>query len=300
MSTLLVARLQLVAAALLFSTGGMAIKSCQLTSWQVASFRCLVAGLALVVLLPEARRRIPARAWLVGLSFALTLVLFALANKATTSANAIFLQAVAPLYLVPLAPLLLKEKVQRRDLGIMVLLAAGLALLLMGDDASSATAPAPARGNLLAAASGLTWACTVLGLRWLARPGQGGEPAGNPLSAVVAGNILGFLGTLAFALPVEQFRVVDGLWILYLGVFQIGLAYWLLSRGVAEVPAFEASLLLLAEPLFNPIWTVLVHGERPSAFALVGGFVILAATVLKTYLDLRAKPAALAAAAAHA
>jgi DME family drug/metabolite transporter len=300
MSTLLVARLQLVAAALLFSTGGMAIKACQLTSWQVASFRCLVAGLALVVLLPEARRKIPVRAWLVGLSFALTLVLFALANKATTSANAIFLQAVAPLYLVPLAPLLLKEKVQRRDLGIMVVLAAGLALLLMGDDASSATAPAPARGNLLAAASGLTWACTVLGLRWLARPAADGQPAGNPLSAVVAGNILGFLGTLAFALPVEQFRVVDGLWILYLGVFQIGLAYWLLTRGVAEVPAFEASLLLLAEPLFNPIWTVLVHGERPSALALLGGVVILAATVLKTYLDLRAKPAAPAAAPAHA
>lgn len=283
---MLLARLQLLAAALFFSTGGMAIKACQLTSWQVASFRCLIAGVALVALIPAARQKIPLRAWWVGLAFAATLVLFALANKATTSANAIFLQAVAPLYLVPLAPLLLREKVQRRDLGIMVLLAGGLALLLLGNDAASATAPAPARGNALAAASGLTWAFTVLGLRWLAK-----SPAhGNAISAVVAGNLIGFLGTLYFALPMDAPRPNDVLWMLYLGVFQIGLAYWLLTRAVSEVSAFETSLLLLAEPLFNPIWTWLVLSERPSDLAIVGGLVILVATTLKTWLDLRSVP----------
>lgn len=289
MSSSLLARFQLIAAALLFSTGGMAIKACNLTSWQIACARCLVALLALVLLLPEARRRIPPKAWLVGLAFASTLILFSLANKATTSANAIFLQSVAPLYLVPLAPFLLKEKIRARDLLLVALLALGLGLLLAGDDAASATAPAPGRGNLLAAISGLTWAFTVLGLRSLAKDGKSGENTAIP--AVIAGNLLGFLITLPMALPLAASSPADWLWILYLGTFQIGMAYWLVTRAVASVPAFEASLLLLAEPLFNPIWTFLVHGEVPSGLAMAGGAVILIATTVKTSLDLRSAPA---------
>lgn len=295
MSSSLVSRFQLIAAALLFSTGGMAIKACQLTSWQVACGRSLVAFLALLVFIPEARRRIPPRAWLVGIAFASTLVLFSLANKATTSANAIFLQSVAPLYLVPLAPFLLKEKIKARDLVLVAVLALGLGLLLAGDDAASATAPAPGRGNLLAAISGLTWAFTVLGLRSLARSpgesGDGGSAKGEntAIPAVIAGNILGFLFTLPMALPLEQVSTTDAMWILYLGTFQIGLAYLLVTRAVASVPAFEASLLLLAEPLFNPIWTFFMHGEVPSTLALLGGTIILLATTVKTFLDLQPK-----------
>lgn len=289
MSSSLSARFQLIAAALLFSTGGMAIKACNLTSWQIACARSLVALLALSLLLPEARRKIPAKAWLVGLAFAATLILFSLANKATTSANAIFLQSVAPLYLVPLAPLLLREKIRPRDLILVVVLALGLGLLLAGDDAASATAPAPGRGNLLAAISGLTWAFTVLGLRSLAKDGKSGENTAIP--AVIAGNLLGFLITLPMALPIEQSSPTDWMWILYLGTFQIGMAYWLVTRAVAAVPAFEASLLLLAEPLFNPIWTFLMHREVPSVLAMAGGALILVATIMKTALDLRS-PAA--------
>ena len=288
MSSSLLARLQLIAAALLFSTGGMAIKACQLTSWQIANSRCLVALSALLLLLPEARRSIRPRAFLVGLAFASTLILFSLANKATTSANAIFLQSVAPLYLVPLAPFLLREKIKGRDLALVALLALGLGLLLAGDDAVSATAPAPARGNLLAAISGLTWAFTVLGLRSLAKDGESGENTAIP--AVIAGNLLGFLITLPMALPYEGVSATDLGWILYLGTFQIGMAYWLVTRAVQAVPAFEASLLLLAEPLFNPIWTFLKHGEVPSLLAMVGGAIILIATTVKTSLDLRGNP----------
>jgi DME family drug/metabolite transporter len=289
MSSSLAARFQLIAAALLFSTGGMAIKACNLTSWQIASGRCLVALLALLVFLPAARRKIGPKAWLVGAAFAATMILFTLANKATTAANAIFLQSVAPLYLVPLSPLVLGEKIKKRDLLLVAVLAVGLLLLLSGDDAATSTAPAPGRGNLLAALAGLTWAFTLLGLRSLAKGGEPGENTALP--SVISGTLLGFVCTLPMALPVEQASGSDILWILYLGTIQIGLAYWMVTRAVSAVPAFEASLLLLAEPLFNPIWTFFLHGEVPSGLALAGGAIILAATTLKTALDMKASPA---------
>ncbi len=117
------ARWRLLGVALLFSTGGAAIKGTDLTNWQVACLRSAVATLALVALLPEARRW-PSRAVLaktlaVGAGYAGTMVMFVAANKLTTAANAIFLQATAPLYLLALGPWLLKEPVRRRDLGFL-------------------------------------------------------------------------------------------------------------------------------------------------------------------------------------
>ncbi|MEM6797599.1 MAG: DMT family transporter, partial [Acidobacteriota bacterium] len=279
-------RLEVLGAALLFSTGGAAIKGCQLSAWQVASFRCAVAGLFFWALLPAVRRGgLSGRVWLVGLAYASTLTAYVQSNKATTAANAIFLQSASPLYLLLLAPLLLRERVRRSDLLVMVTMAIGLALCFGGPQPPSETAPDPAAGNLWGLAAGLAWALTVLGLRWLA----GGGDASDAPRAVVCGNVLGALVALPFALPegaasLEGARLADGAWILYLGVVQIGLAYLLLTRGVREVPAFEASLLLLVEPVLSPIWTWWLHGETPGAGTFSGGALILAATVWRAWL----------------
>jgi drug/metabolite transporter (DMT)-like permease len=73
----------------------------------------------------------------------------------------------------------------------------------------------------------------------------------------------------------------------YLGVFQIGLAYVFLAAGMRHVTALEGSILLLLEPALNPFWTWMVHGENPGVWALVGGAVILGATIVKTAIDRR-------------
>jgi drug/metabolite transporter (DMT)-like permease len=89
------------------------------------------------------------------------------------------------------------------------------------------------------------------------------------------------------ALPVASARAMDLLVIAYLGLFQIGLAYYCLTRAIRHVAAFETSTLLLAEPVLNPVWAWLIHGERPAAWALAGGAVILSATALHTWRESR-------------
>ena len=276
-------RLMLLGAAMLFSTGGTAIKSCELTDWQIAGFRCGVAALFLFLLLPAARRAWSRPVWGVATVYAATLVCYSLANKATTSANAIFLQSAAPLYILLLAPWILKERTRARDVGLMVAMAVGLGLFFIADQPPQATAPEPGWGNIYGACSGLFWALTVMGLRRLAASPQGDSD--DAVRAVVAGNLLAFVGTLPLALPVLHATAEDWAWIAYLGVFQIAVAYWLLTRGIKGVPAFEASLLLLAEPIFNPLWTWWMHGELPTRGAWLGGALILIAATIKTRLD---------------
>jgi len=274
------ARLQLVAAAVLFSTGGAVIKYTSMTGWQVASVRSGIAAVALALMLPEARRGIGRRTLIVSVAYAATLILFVVANKLTTSANTIFLQATGPLYILLLAPWLLHERFRPSDLLFMAVVAVGLVLFFTGSDTPVRTAPAPAQGNLLAALSGFTWALTLMGLRWMGADESGGSPAG----AVVLGNALACLVTLPLALPLYGARAADWIALGYLGLFQIALAYALVTRAVGKLPALEISIILLVEPVLNPVWSWLVHGERPSSWALVGGALILGATALRSVL----------------
>src|SRR5213592_925362 len=87
------------------------------------------------------------------------------------------------------------------------------------------------------------------------------------------------------ALPLAAGRATDWLIVIYLGVFQLGLAYVFLSRAITRVPALEASLFLLVEPVLSPVWAWLAHGETPGPLAVIGGAVILTATALKAWTD---------------
>jgi drug/metabolite transporter (DMT)-like permease len=277
------ARLRLVLAAILFSTGGAAIKATTLTAWQVAGFRSGIAALALIALLPESRRGWSWRTLLVGVAYAATLLLFVVANKLTTSANTIFLQSTSPLYILILGPLLLREPIKARDVVFMAAVGLGLALFFVEREAPLATAPDPVLGNILAAVSGITWALTVIGLRWLGTHGEHGAA----FPAMVAGNLTVMLISLPIALPVLSSTPVDWIVIAFLGLFQIAFAYMLLARGIRHVSALEASVLLLVEPALNPLWSWVAHAETPGVWALAGAAVIFGATMLRTWYEAR-------------
>jgi drug/metabolite transporter, DME family len=277
-------RLLVLAAAALFSTGGAAIKSVSLTAWQVATLRSAIAIVALAVMLPNSRRRPGAPMVLVGVFYAATLILFVQATKMTTAADAIFLQDTAPLYVLLAAPFILGERVAKADLWFMAALAVGLAFFFVGKEAPVGTAPNPLAGNIAAAASGMTWAGTVIGLRWLGTR----SPDGSAIEpALLTGTIISALAALWPALPISGISARDWLILLYLGVFQIGVAYVCLSKGLPGVPAVEASLLLLLEPVLNPIWSWIVHGEKPGPWPIAGGVLILGATAIRAWWDAR-------------
>lgn len=278
-------RLEVVAAALLFSTGGAAIKATALSGFAVAGLRSGLAALALVALLPAARRGYGVRAATVGVAFAASLVLFVSANKLTTAAASIFLQSTAPLYVLLLGPTLLGERARRSDLLLMLPVAAGLLLVFLGSGAPGRTSPDPFRGNVLALLSGVTWAFALMGLRWMGR-----VPGSSAMASVVSGNALAFLLCLPF-LQVPEARAQDWLAIGYLGLFQVALAYVFLTAGSRGLPALTTALLLLVEPALSPAWAWLLHGERPTTLASAGGALILGSTALKAWVDARMPPA---------
>ena len=267
-------------AVLLWSTGGVFIKLTTLDAFAVNLGRSLFAAITVAVFTHRKGLQLDKFTLLTSFLYAGTLTCFVYANKTTTAANAIFLQYTAPIYILILAPFILKEKFRFSDLITVVICLAGMSLFFLEpQNIENKLATNVFWGNVAALVSGLFFGLYFILLR---------HPRSlqkNPALSVFYGNTLIVLLMLPLILnrPPTQINSNDILAILFLGIFQIGIAYVLFTNGVAGgVRSLDASIIGFIEPLLNPIWVFLVIGERPSIWAIVGGAIIIAAVVFHT------------------
>ena len=265
-----------IAAAVLWSTGGLFIKWTSLSGLELSFGRSLLAAITVAIFTRHEGFGLNKVTALASVLYAALLLLFVLATKETTAANAIFLQYTAPVYLLILEPLIYKEKFRRRDLIVVTACVIGMSLFFVGK-----LRPQDVTGNLLALASGLCFACYFLLLR------HSKSRSVNRASSVIYGNLL----LVLFAAPagiraLPQMNMHDSLSVLYLGVVQIGLAYTLFTVAMARgVRSLDAGIVGYVEPVLNPIWVYLVLGERPTKWALIGGAIIVMAVVCHTLME---------------
>jgi drug/metabolite transporter (DMT)-like permease len=262
-----------LAAALLWSTGGFFIKWTELSAYELTFGRSLLAALVVAFFTRREGFRLNAMTVLTSLLYAGLLILFVIATKLTTAANAIFLQYTAPIYVLILEPLFYKEKFRRADLVTVVACIAGMSFFFVGK-----LRPQDVSGNLAALASGLCFAFYILLLR------HPQSQRVNRASSVIYGNLLLVIITAPFGLAaLSQMTMRDTGIVLYLGVFQIGVAYTFFTLGMARgVRSLDASIVGYIEPVLNPVWVFIFLGERPSGWALIGGSIIIAAVVAHT------------------
>lgn len=273
-------------AALLWSTGGLFIKEVSLDAWGVSFWRSQFAALTIFVIYSIRKGSVPIGneegtvGWLspfvIGsaLCYATLLVLFVLATKLTTSANAIFLQYTAPIYVLFFEPILTHSKRRGSDMVTVGIAVAAMALFFVGK-----FDPRGVWGNIAALASGVAFAGYALILkheRATERSRLQIVIVGHVLIALSMG-ILALLGVTSVSLCTTDF-----LRLMYLGIFQIGIAYAFFTYGISHIRAIDATLIAMVEPVLNPVWVFLGIGERPTNFAIAGGIIILSLSVIRT------------------
>lgn len=266
------------AAAVLWSTGGLFIKWTSISGLELSFGRSLCAAITVAIFTRHEGFGLNRITAVTSVLYAALLILFVLATKETTAANAIFLQYTAPVYLLILEPLIYKEKFRRRDLIVVIACVLGMSLFFVGK-----LQPKDVTGNLLALASGFCFACYFLLLR------HSKARAVNRASSVIYGNLLVVLVCAPAGLGViGQMDRFDVFAVMYLGVVQIGLAYTLFTVAMARgVRSLDAGIVGYIEPLLNPIWVFLVIGERPTKWALIGGAIIVVAVIVHTLIEAR-------------
>jgi drug/metabolite transporter (DMT)-like permease len=267
--------LLLMAAALLWSSSGVLVKSMAWHPMAIAGARSAIA-IPVILLFTGKPRLTFSPAQLGGaVAYAGTMVFFISATRMTSAANAIFLQYTAPIYVAVIGHWWLREPTLRSDWITIPVAVAGIALFFIDRLTVSGL-----WGNILALLSGLCFAGTALCLRR--------EKAASPATAILLGNILAAIICLPFMLR-RPFPTGELPGLLFLGLVQLGLGYGLYSVAIKRVTALEATLIPLLEPVLNPIWVMLALGETPGPWARLGGAIVLLSVLYRGTLMLRAR-----------
>jgi drug/metabolite transporter, DME family len=244
----------------------------------IATFRLLFAGLFFVPMLR--RTDLTFRPMMLGMVavFALMNVVFIPAMVSGTAANAILLQYTAPLWMFFASVLWLGEKADRRSLTTVVIGTLGIGIILGGSVYQSGWASGELGILGLGLASGITYAGVVIFLRLLRGDSSRWLTVLNHLGGtLVVGAAWLFLPPILNIDATAPGTVAQYVTLALFGVVQMGLPYWLMSRGLRTVSPQEAGAITLLEPILNPVWAYLVSGEEPPLATLVGGLFIIGA-----------------------
>ncbi len=264
------ATLQMLLCAALWSIAGIFIKLIPWNGFAVASMRSLVAGLTIYVSMRLMGYRYVCnrRTLTAGFFAGCTYLCFVMANKLTTSANAIVLQFTSPVFIVIYSALLFKKPVRRWDLAVVLFTLLGIALFFLDQ-----LKPGYILGNFVGIAAGMFMAGMYVSV--------GELETGERFSGIVNGQLLTFLVGLPFFLLTKPvLSPVALISILILGVFQLGLSYVLYVKASVYCPPLACCLLGAVEPLLNPLWVAIFDGEKPGVFALIGAVIVITSITL--------------------
>lgn len=274
-------------AAALWSTGGLFVKVTTLDAFSVNMGRSFFAAVVVALFTYKKGLKLDRMVLLNSIFYAATLSFYIYALKNTTAANAIFLQYTAPIYILILAPFVLKEAFQVSDIFTVAACLIGMSLFFFEPGTAQATAPNIYAGNLAGLASGIFFGLYFIFLR------HPRSKHGNPAVSVFYGNIIVVLLMLPFVIsdPPKTVTFGDAAAILYLGTVQIGIAYLFFTNGIAGgVRSMDASIIGFIEPMFNPLWVFFILGETPGKWALVGGIIILSSVAFHTFRHYKKGP----------
>jgi drug/metabolite transporter (DMT)-like permease len=266
----------MAATAFLWSIAGLFIKVIDWHPLTIAGIRSLIASLVILVYLKRPRFHLSFPQVAAAAANAATMILFVSANKTTTSANAIILQYVGPVFTAFIAAVLLKERARIEYIVAFLFAAGGIYLMFMDKLGGGRTL-----GNILAVLSALTFSFYIVFMRM--------QKESSPLESILLSHwataAIGISASLFLPFPRVTLKALGA--IAVLGSVQIGLSAILFVYAIKRISAVSANLIAMIEPVFNPIWVFLALGEAPGRRAIAGGAVILAAVTAASIIGAR-------------
>lgn len=257
--------LLMLACALMWSTAGLCIKYVPWSPMVLAGWRGIPAALTLFIGMKWMGLKIvmDGRSLLIGFFVCVVSVLYIVANRLTTAANAVVMQYTSPVFLTVFSILFLKKRYRFRDYAAVLLTFGGIALFFFDKLTTGGTL-----GNLIAIVDGMAMACVYLF--------TGESDESRRLSGILWGLVMTSLVGLPFSfVNPPEFSLLTVSIVMAMGIFQLGLPYVLYSIAVNDCPPLACSLISAVEIVLGPLWVLLFLGEAPGKFAIAGSVAIL-------------------------
>ncbi len=267
----------LIAVSILWSLAGLSVKLSRMDPIAFNLYRSMAAIIPMALLIPFSAGRRPPWKWLLLSALVYTSVTtpFVAAMTFGTAASGILLQYTGPAWCALFAWIFQHRAIGRRTFAAMALAGIGIAVMIAFD---------PPAGSMLGPGlglfSGIAFGALILVLEKVDRTASG---QANPFLIVLSNNFGATLillpicvATGALAAHPWQLGIVGST-----GVIQLALPYVLFQFALRRVHPVDASLLILLEPVLNPVWVAIFVGEAPGPGTILGGLCILSAMALE-------------------
>lgn len=211
---------------------------------------------------------------LLGLFSLINSILYYFAFLKTTIANAVFTHYTAPIFVAILAPILIKERIERKTWITIPIASLGLSMVFL--NSGFTLVQTPTIGLLAGTASGLAYALIIIIARRI-------SSSYSPYVIAIISNVLIIILILPFAI-IDDYNLTASSIILFLvmGLVHSTIAIVLYLEGLREVKAQEAAILGYLEPVGAILLALLIFREVPSGMAIIGGVLILVAGYIIT------------------
>lgn len=262
-------------AAVLYSIGGLCMKVIPWSGLAINGGRTLIALITIGIYLVITKHPPRFNRWILlgAVAVSGTNILFSVANKMTTSANAIVLEFTAPIFLILFSAFFLKQRPKKLDIAACIVVFGGIVFFF-----ADSLAMGKWLGNIFALLSGVTYAVVFL---------MNDMPDADAISSVFWGNVISAVIGMPFVFRETDFSFVPMLSLVVLGVFQVAIAYILLVNGLKTTPPVTACLVSGIEPVLNPILVAVFYKEMMSTYALIGAIIVIFGVVAYNALKAR-------------
>ena len=261
----------LLAAGFFLSFGGLLIRliedasTMQITSYRSVTFS-LVALLYIVIKFRSKTGQAFTNIGMSGLLLALILgtsnIFFVYGMSNTTVANAVFIMSTGPLWAALASYFFLKKIVGVKTIVAITGSMFGIAVMF-----SQGLQSSNYLGNIIILGVPICFAfqLTLINRR---------SDIDYMPSTFLAGIFVVLVGV--FTITDHSISPRDLYIILFMGAFQVGLGFLLITIGSRYIPPHRAALYILLEPILAPIWAWVGVGESPEIIELIGGLIVFA------------------------
>lgn len=279
------ASLKLTLAMCIFGTIGIFRRFIPLSSSMVAMLRGFIGMLFLLLLLRLKREKLDCAAirrnfgllFVSGAAMGVNWILLFEAYNYTSVATATVCYYLAPIFIILLSPLMLKEKITVRKLACVCVALAGM-VLVSGVIGTGISDVAELRGVLLGLGAAVLYACVVLLNKRLGGVSAYDRTIVQLGAAAVA--LLPYVLLTGSAGGMATFTPVNVCMLLLVCVVHTGVAYALYFGSLMELNAQTAAILSYIDPVVAILLSALLLGEQMDALSCVGAVMVLGAAVV--------------------
>ena len=249
---------------------------CKFIPWNpftINGIRSLFAAILMAILRKGVKVRLTRGNILGALGVSVTCILYMIALKFTTAANAIVLQYAMPVFVIAFCWISYKQKPGMSNIVTAAFVIFGVILCSWEGITGQAGGSNHAFGDGIALLSAVTFSLVFFCSRL-------------PDADSQEYSYLGLVMCTPFALYAffdSSMTVESAHWgAAVLLACALGFGYFFMAKGMKSVTPISAALISNLEPILNPIWVFMFMGENPGALTIVGAVIVLTAATVYT------------------